>query len=224
MQWSSCYCFHVSREVRINGVSFFWHDSQVISWLCHCSVTALALWQISLEWENEHYHRANCNETNPHAQIGQVLDSCLLRFYRNMLLLSTPEFNHSMLISKRETKPSLNPTHSFNITNPIYVQTSWFAVFHLSYCAVVFIVRSSSSTSFCRPTSVGKESVCCVGKHRSRVFQSFAASISHPGWWMKRTSGAGGWKCPHIGSQRPQKQRTMPLRWEAEKEQTELQK
>lgn len=86
-------------------------------------------------------------------------------------------------------------------------------MFHLFHCAYVFITFPSSSTSFCEPTLTGKERVLCVGRIAAEFLSCTAMSVSHPGWWMKRTSSSGGWKCPHIGSQRGlKKQRTMPLR------------
>lgn len=74
-------------------------------------------------------------------------------------------------------------------------------------CFISFIVLMYSSYSLlpppptAGPTLAGKERVRRVGWFAPEFCLSFTASISHPGWWMKRTNGSGGWKCPHIGSQ-----------------------
>lgn len=117
-----------------------------------------------------------------------------------MLMLRAPECNRSKLI-KSTQKNLLNPLVLSISQIQFYVQMSWFTMFHLSLCADVFITFSSSSTSFSRPSLAGEERVCCVGRIAPE-FLSCTASISHPGWWMKRTSTSGGRKRPHIGSQR----------------------
>lgn len=134
-----------------------------------------------------------------------------------MLTLRAPGFNHSKLIKKREKDLLLSPLILSVSQIQFYVQISWFTAFNLSHCARVFIIFSSSSTSFCRPTLAGKERARCVGRIAPE-FLSCTASISHPGWWMKRTSSSGGWKCPHIGSQRGLKNKEQCLWDEKQKE------
>lgn len=80
------------------------------------------------------------------------------------------------------------------------------------FCNVVFqIFFSSLFASFCRPSLACEERACCVG-WMAPEFLSCTESISHPGWWMMRTSSSGGWKCPHIGSQRGLKNKEQCLR------------
>lgn len=64
-------------------------------------------------------------------------------------------------------------------------------MFHLFHCAYVFITFPSSSTSFCEPTLTGKERVLCVGRIAAEFLSCTAMSVSHPGWWMKRTQVGG---------------------------------
>lgn len=118
-----------------------------------------------------------------------------------MLMLRAPECNHNKLIKKTKKNLFLSPLILSISQIQFYVQISSFTAFNLSRCADVFITFSSSSTSFSRPSLAGEKHVCCVG-WIAPEFLSCTASISHPGWWMKRTSGSGGWKRPHIGSQR----------------------
>lgn len=119
----------------------------------------------------------------------------LFQFYRNMLMLRAPECNHNKLI-----KTTCGPL-ILSIQIQFCVQISWFAAFHLCHCADVFIAFSPSATSFSRPSLASEKRVYCVGRIAPE-FLSCTASVSHPGWWMRRTSSSGGWKRPHIGSQR----------------------
>lgn len=43
---TSCYCLNITREVTVNGVSFSWCDSQIISW--HCQYNWLCTLIVSL--------------------------------------------------------------------------------------------------------------------------------------------------------------------------------
>lgn len=113
-------------------------------------------------------------------------------FYRAMLMLAWK------CCFKRPKNTSHQPTSSFSPANPI---TRTFKLVLLcvclSPCADLFHTYSSSSTSSHRPSLAGEE--LCVGRMVAETLSS-KASISHPGWRMKRTSSSGGWKPPHVGS------------------------
>lgn len=57
-------------------------------------------------------------------QIRQLFDSCLLKFYRKMLTLRAPGFNHSKLIKKREKDLLLSPLILSVSQIQFYVQIS----------------------------------------------------------------------------------------------------
>lgn len=183
MQQASCNCLNIAREVRRDGVSLFWRDRLIISKHCQynwfCSQLASA--------DNNQHHA-----TNPKRNRKRSTTACS-RLKENMLMLKAPECNHNELIKKDKENLFQSPL-SLQITQiQCHVQINW-----LSCYADVFISFPSLSTSFSRPSLAGEKRACCVG-WLALEFLSCTASISHPGWWMRRTSGSGGWKRPHIG-------------------------
>lgn len=191
MQQTSCYCLKSTREATISGVSFFWRDGQIV---CkHNNRRAIRAMKLIPNMNKKKGSKAVC-----------------LNYTETCLMLTAPGFNHSKLIKSRKKNLLLNPLILSTSQIQFYVQISWFAAFHFSHCADAFAAPLPP------PPPAGRWRACALCGLRSICLAQRALVIQVGGW----TRSSGGWKCPNIGSQRGlKKQRTMPLRWEAQREQ-----
>lgn len=133
--------------------------------------------------------------------------------------------NHTEVCRCREHRNLITASWLKNLLSPLILslsQIQFLCTNKLIY-SVSFISLYSSYSPLPPPPFAGPLWLECVVRCVGRIaleFLSCTTSISHLGWWMRRTSSSGGWKCPHIGSQRGlENNRTIPLRWDAEREQ-----